>query len=106
MFETLKYEVKNNIGFITIDRPEALNAISMTVLKELHSVFEQVNDDPEVKVAILTGNGKAFVAGADIDVYKRQIPGSDRIYAGRHTGTDVHYKNYPILLYGYKGGLK
>lgn len=66
MFETLKYEVKNNIGFITIDRPEALNAISMTVLKELHSVFEQVNDDPEVKVAILTGNGKAFVAGADI----------------------------------------
>ena len=66
MFETLKYEVKNNIGYITIDRPEALNAISMTVLKELHSVFEQVNDDPEVKVAILTGNGKAFVAGADI----------------------------------------
>ncbi len=66
MFETLKYEVKNNIGFITIDRPEALNAISMTVLKELHSVFEQVNDDREVKVAILTGNGKAFVAGADI----------------------------------------
>ena len=66
MFETLKYEVKNNIGYITIDRPEALNAISMTVLKELHSVFEQVNEDPEVKVAILTGNGKAFVAGADI----------------------------------------
>ena len=46
MFETLKYEVKNNIGYITIDRPEALNAISMTVLKELHSVFEQVNEDP------------------------------------------------------------
>ena len=84
MFETLNYEVKNNIGYITIDRPEAMNAISMTVLRELHSVFEQVNDDPEVKVAILTGNGKAFVAGADISQMSQLtgVEGHDMIKYG------------------------
>ena len=83
MYETLKYEIKDNIGYITISRPEALNAISTTVLTELKAVLQQVENDPEVKVVILTGEGKAFVAGADIaqmsalsgveDVYKRQV---------------------------------
>ena len=66
MYETLKYEIKDNIGYITISRPEALNAISTTVLTELKAVLQQVENDPEVKVVILTGEGKAFVAGADI----------------------------------------
>ena len=51
----------------TVDRPEALNAISTKVLTELQSAFEQITDDSQVKAVILTGAGKAFVAGADIE---------------------------------------
>ena len=67
MFETLRYEVKNSIAYVTVDRPEALNAISTKVLTELQSAFEQITDDSQVKAVILTGAGKAFVAGADIE---------------------------------------
>ena len=64
MFETLKYEIKDNIAYITVNRPEALNAINTTVLRDLKAAFDKVNDDPEVKVVILTGEGKAFVQQA------------------------------------------
>lgn len=66
MFETLNYEVKNGIAYITVNRPDALNALSRKVLSELQKVFETVENDPEAKVAIITGEGRAFVAGADI----------------------------------------
>ncbi len=66
MFETLKYEVKDGIAYVTVSRPKALNALSKEVLDELRTAFGQVESDPNVQVAILTGDGKAFVAGADI----------------------------------------
>ena len=66
MFETIKYEVKEGIAYVTVNRPKAMNALNTEVLGELHTAFEQVAADDEVKVAIVTGEGKAFVAGADI----------------------------------------
>ena len=66
MYETVKYEVRDGIGYITISRPNALNALNMQVLDDLHHAFTEVNEDENVRVAILTGEGKAFVAGADI----------------------------------------
>jgi enoyl-CoA hydratase len=66
MYETLKYEVKDGIGYVTISRPEALNAINSKVLSELYKLCREIEKDDEVKVVILTGEGKAFVAGADI----------------------------------------
>ncbi len=66
MYENLKYEVKDGIAYVTVNRPKALNALSKDVLNELMSVFTEVDKDPAVQVAILTGEGRAFVAGADI----------------------------------------
>ena len=66
MYETINYEVKNNIGYITISRPKALNAINNQVLDELYDVCTKIEKDDDVRVVILTGEGKAFVAGADI----------------------------------------
>lgn len=66
MFETLKYEVKEGIAYVTVNRPKFLNAISTEVLDDLETVFHQINKDPNVRVVILTGEGRAFVAGADI----------------------------------------
>lgn len=66
MYENLIYEVKDGIAYVTVNRPKALNALSNQVLDELYAAFTAVNEDPEVQIAILTGEGKAFVAGADI----------------------------------------
>ena len=66
MYQTIKYEVKNNIGYVTINRPEALNALNRTVLEELFDVFQRIDEDDAVRTVILTGEGRSFVAGADI----------------------------------------
>ncbi len=60
------YEVKENIAIITINRPQALNALNSEVLDELNSVLDNIDIDT-IRCAILTGAGdKSFVAGADI----------------------------------------
>lgn len=66
MYETIKYEVSEGIGYITISRPKAMNAINSQVLDELYDVCTKIEKDDAVRVVILTGEGKAFVAGADI----------------------------------------
>jgi len=66
MYENLIYEKKDGIAYITVNRPKALNALNSALLDELYNVFSSVSADKEVKAVILTGEGKAFVAGADI----------------------------------------
>lgn len=67
MSKTVLLEVKNRIGYITINRPEALNALSSQVLADLNEVLDQVENSEDIRIVIVTGSGeKAFVAGADI----------------------------------------
>jgi enoyl-CoA hydratase len=66
-FENLTTSKKEGVGWITINRPDKLNALNALTIMELHEAFLSFKDDPEVKAIILTGSGeKAFVAGADI----------------------------------------
>ena len=70
----LIYEVKDRIARITINRPEAMNAMDADVYAELSRAWIDVRDNPEVWIAIVTGAGdKAFTAGADL---KSFIPGT------------------------------
>lgn len=65
--ETLKYEKIDQTGILTIQRPEALNALNTQVLKELDGFLNQINETQDIRTLIVTGAGeKAFVAGADI----------------------------------------
>lgn len=66
MYQTIRYEKKDNIGIITINRPEALNALNSTVISELEQVITEVEKDESLGCMILTGEGRSFVAGADI----------------------------------------
>lgn len=59
-------EKKGHIGVITMNRPEALNALNTPMLQELKKVIDQVEADDEIYVCVLTGAGRSFVAGADI----------------------------------------
>jgi enoyl-CoA hydratase len=66
-YQTLLYEKKDGIGTVTINRPEALNALNSTVYNELYEVFEAIEKDDEVRAVILRGSGeKAFAAGSDV----------------------------------------
>lgn len=65
-YKTLKYEVNGHIAKITINRPEALNALNSEVLDELNLLLDEVRANKDLRVAILTGEGRSFVAGADI----------------------------------------
>jgi enoyl-CoA hydratase len=57
---------ENEIATITVNRPETLNALDMTTLAELDDAFEQCAIDTAIRVTIITGAGKAFIAGGDI----------------------------------------
>ncbi len=63
---TLKVAKKDRVAYITLTRPEALNAISPQVLDDLRQAIAAVGDDPEVKAVVLTSEGRAFCAGADL----------------------------------------
>ena len=65
-YKTLKYEVNGHIAKIAINRPEALNALNSEVLDELNTLLDEVRANKDLRVAILTGEGRSFVAGADI----------------------------------------
>lgn len=56
----------NHVAWLTLNRPEAMNALSETVLDQLNEAFTAVEDAPAVRVVVLTGSGSAFCTGADL----------------------------------------
>jgi enoyl-CoA hydratase/carnithine racemase len=74
-FGTIIYEKENGTGYITLNRPQALNAYNIRMRDELYEVLGAVRDDPEVEVVILKGAGeKAFCAGADLTEFLTAPP--------------------------------
>lgn len=65
-YHTLLFEKRDSIGYLTLNRPSKLNALSPELMAELGQALDTIEDDPEVKVVILTGAGRAFSAGFDI----------------------------------------
>jgi enoyl-CoA hydratase len=66
-FNNILFEVKNKIGFVTINRPDKMNVLNGATLTELKKCFTSIKNDENINVVIVTGAGeKAFVAGADI----------------------------------------
>ena len=65
-YETLKIEKADKIATVTLNRPQALNAINRKMHGELEDIWEDLMKDDEVNVAVLTGAGRAFSAGGDI----------------------------------------
>ena len=65
-YENIVYEKENRVVKITINRPKALNALSLGVLKELKAAMADAGRDEDVGVIVLTGAGRAFSAGVDL----------------------------------------
>lgn len=73
--DAVLYRLKDGIGWITFNRPEALNALNRYVLQQLSSILDAVKTDQRIKAIVLTGAGeKAFSAGADIQYLSQASP--------------------------------
>lgn len=64
--DQILYRKENGIGIITLNRPEKLNACTFYMYRRLAEIMEEIKNDDEVRVAILTGAGRGFCAGADL----------------------------------------
>ena len=71
-YETILVEKKGAVTLVTLNRPQALNALNSAVLKELIDVFAAYDADPDQRCLVLTGSEKAFAAGADIKEMQSQ----------------------------------
>ena len=65
-YQTLLVEVSERVALITLNRPQALNALNSQLISELNLVLDRLEADPEVGCMVITGSAKAFAAGADI----------------------------------------
>lgn len=87
-FQNLKFEKKDQIAYVTVNRPDKLNALNMATMEELRAAFTAIRDDASVRVAIVTGAGeKAFIAGADISELAKNNPVEAKAYT--HKGQSV-----------------
>ena len=65
-YETIKYEVKDNVLTLTLHRPDKLNAFTGQMMFEMIAAFDKADADDDVRAIVVTGEGRAFCAGADL----------------------------------------
>jgi enoyl-CoA hydratase len=94
--ERIKVERDGAVTTVIIDRPEARNACSVDMVRALHRAFTDFEADPDARVAVLTGDGGAFCAGADL----REIESGIAIgfcWAGLDEGITRRYLDKPVI---------
>jgi enoyl-CoA hydratase/carnithine racemase len=72
-FETILYDKKDHVARITLNRPDALNAINRTMVTELGKVLDDSETDRDVRVVVITGAGRAFCSGADLKFASEEL---------------------------------
>src|SRR5207247_2604773 len=81
-FETVRYETKGAICHITLNRPEKLNAATDQLVEEVNDALFEFDADPDLQVAILSGAGRAFCSGADVQQRQLRTPEEMRRLGG------------------------
>ena len=100
-FQTIIYEVRNQIAFVTFNRPESMNAVNRQMARDLVDACKQIEDDKAIRIAIFTGAGeKAFSAGMDLK--ERAESGSSpierrqqKLSATIHTQSRARWRQLP-----------
>ena len=99
-YQFLLYTKRDAIGYVTINRPEKLNALNRKVMEELFHLFRVLYNDEEVRVVILTGSGeRAFVAGADINELGAQsaVEGKETSQFGQQVLSLIENLGKPVI---------
>lgn len=94
-YQQIRYELSEQILTITLDRPDHLNAFTMTMWRELLDAFDRADADDAVRVVIVTGSGRGFCAGADLSMGAGTFDGSsDASFGG---DVEVHRDEGGVL---------
>ncbi|ODM71523.1 crotonase/enoyl-CoA hydratase family protein [Bradyrhizobium elkanii] len=95
-YETIRYDVAENILSITLNRPEKLNAWNFTMCRELIEVFDRADKDDGIRAIIVTGEGRAFCAGADLSPGADSFDMEQRVQVRRLPNGAVDYSDQNV----------
>jgi enoyl-CoA hydratase/carnithine racemase len=99
MYQHILLDITDNIATVTLNRPEKLNAYTVDMGEEIVDVFDQLRDDDAARVIILTGAGRGFCAGVDLDHMKEQATATD--LNGPRLGEERLVREFPLTLLSY-----
>lgn len=111
-YQHITYEVSERIATLTFNRPEQLNAMNRRMMKEIIHAVQRLDVDPDARVGLLTGAGKAFMAGADIKEYAQQSEAEFESFQalGRQLYGSLEANSKPVIAalngYAFGGGLE
>ena len=100
MPEAILVEVKDGVATLTLNRPDKLNAYTVQMGLELVDAFRSVREDPAVRSVILTGAGRGFCAGVDLEALKNMQAGGDA-GGGPRLGEEEFVRSFPLELLEY-----
>ncbi|OEK05440.1 enoyl-CoA hydratase-related protein [Roseivirga misakiensis] len=89
MYDFIKYDLADGVATITLNRPEVYNALNNEITFELQKALKEVKKDPEVRVVVLTGEGKAFCSGQDLKASSKE--------PNRSFSDSIHKRYNPII---------
>ncbi len=97
--QILKSEIKNGVALVTISRPKAMNALNTAFFDEMNVLLNEYELNNDIRVMVITGEGKAFVAGADIAemVNKEQAEGQAFSVYGQRTFDRIESMRFPVI---------
>ncbi len=98
-YSTILFAVEDGVATLTFNRPEKLNALSAEMLAEITEALDQVGRTPEIRVLMMTGQGRAFITGADISAFPQFDPLAAREFAdGAHVlGAKIERLPIPVV---------
>ena len=98
-YQTILYDQDAGIATITFNRPDKLNALNHQMLAEFRTALDQVSLNPEIRVLLLTGTGRAFIAGADVSAFLEFGPLEARAFAraAHDTGFFLEALEIPVI---------
>jgi enoyl-CoA hydratase/carnithine racemase len=93
-YEYILTEQRDRVGLITFNKPDRLNVFSYPMFGEVRQAIEAFNDDPGVGAVVLTGSGRAYCAGADIQGWDREIEARERGEERRQQREDENWVHF------------
>jgi enoyl-CoA hydratase/carnithine racemase len=99
MYQTILLDIADGIATVTLNRPEKLNAYTVAMGEEIVDVFDQLKSDDSARAIILTGAGRGFCAGVDLDHLKEQASATN--LKGPRLGEERLVREFPLTLLNY-----
>jgi len=93
MYRNISVDIKEGVAILRFNRPEQLNAMNREMMDEIIAGIAHINERRDVRVGVITGKGRAFMAGADIKEYANQTPEEFRAFQERGTSLYRNLEN-------------